>query len=99
MSHPRRYELAPHVVFTPTADEALLLKLDDETIFMLNPTGARTVQLIVEGLDEEALLQTLAAEYGTTTTEIAPDTMDLLNSLLAGGLMRMVAEEDAGGDR
>ena len=96
MSLDRRYTLAPHVVFTPTGDEALLLKLDDETMFALNATGARTVQLALDGLDERTLLRTLATEYATSAAEIEAETVDLLNTLLAGGLIQLVG---AGGAR
>lgn len=93
MSLDRRYALAPDVVFTPTGDDALLLKLDDETMFALNATGARTVQLAIDGLDVRALLETLAAEYGTKPESIETETVDLLNTLVGGGLMQIVDKE------
>ena len=97
MIHDRRYRLAPDVVFTPAGDEGLLLKLDDETMFALNATGARTVQLAIDGLDERALLQTLAREYGTSPAAIDAEIVDLLSTLVAGGLMQLVVEEAVDG--
>ena len=97
MTHDRRYSLAPDVVFTPTGAEALLLKLDDETMFALNATGARTVQLAIEGLDECVLLQTLAAEYAASPAAIEAETIELLNTLVAGGLLRRLSTESIGG--
>jgi hypothetical protein len=96
MSQHRRYALAPHVVFTPTGDEGLLLKLDDETMFALNATGARTLQLAIEGLDEHALLHKLATEYETSPDAIEVEAVALLSKLVAAGLMRLVSEEAEG---
>jgi hypothetical protein len=92
-----RYELAPNVVFTPTGADALLLRLDDETVFALNATGARTVQLAIDGLDERTLLGRLATEYATSPAAIEAETIDLLSALVAGGLLRRVGTASVDG--
>jgi hypothetical protein len=87
MAGPLRYGLAAHVVFTPTGDEALLLQLTTEKMFTLNATGARTVQLITDGLGIDAVIETLAGEYGADRADVERDTLALVDALVEGGLL------------
>jgi hypothetical protein len=88
MTDVHRYTLAPGVVFTPTGDEALLLNLNRETMFVLNSTGARTVQLVIDGMDLETVIRTLASQYSAEATAVEADTKHLIDRLLAGGLLQ-----------
>jgi hypothetical protein len=92
MTDHQRYVLAPAAVFKPSGDEALILNLDDETIFALNATGARIVALAVEGMERGAIVRTLADEYHSTAEEIARDAVGLLDELVAGGLLLPMAD-------
>jgi hypothetical protein len=88
-----RYVLAPDVVFKPTGDEALLLKLNDETMFALNASGARIVQLLLQDLDLKAVVETLAEEFHASASEIEADATRLLGALTSGGLMEAVGQD------
>jgi Coenzyme PQQ synthesis protein D (PqqD) len=87
MADARRYALAPDAVLKVTGDEALILKLNDETMFSLNATGARIAELIVEGLAIDAIVAALADEYKASPSDVESDVTNLLESLLSGGLV------------
>ena len=87
MTDARRYALAPDAVLKVTGDEALILKLNDETMFSLNATGARITELIVEGLAIDAIVAALADEYKASRSDVESDVTNLLESLVSGGLV------------
>ena len=87
MTPPRRYSLALDAVLRPAGGEALLLKLSDETMFSLNPSGARIVQLILEGRHLEAVVDALTAEFRSNRTDVERDVEDLLHALVTRGLL------------
>jgi len=93
MADHKRYLLAPAAVFKPSGDEALILNLDDETMFALNATGARIVALAVEGKERDAIVRILAEEYHSSAEEIARAVGGLLDELVAGGLLLPVADK------
>jgi hypothetical protein len=93
MTDCQRYVLAPDAVFKPSGEEALILKLDEETMFALNATGARIVALAVEGKERGAIVRTLAEEYHSSAEEIARGVGGLLDELVAGGLLLPVADK------
>jgi hypothetical protein len=95
MTDRQRYVLAPDTVFKPSGEEALILKLDDETMFALNATGARIVALAVEGKERGAIVRILAEEYHSSAAEIAGGVAGLLDVLVAGGLLLAMADEVA----
>lgn len=96
MSDVRRYALAPDAILNLSADEAIILKLNDETMFSLNGTGARIAQLIIDGLTVAAIVDTLAADYKVSASDVEPDVASLLNQLVSGGLIVAVADGDSG---
>ena len=87
MTDRQRYVLAPDAVFKPSGEEALILKLDDETMFALNATGTRIVALAVEGKEISAIVGILAEEYHSSVEEISRAVGGLLDELMAGGLL------------
>lgn len=93
MTDHKRYVLAPAAVFKPSGDEALILNLDDETMFALNATGARIVALAVEGKERGAIVRILADEYHSSAEEIARAVGVLLDELVAGGLLLPVTDK------
>jgi hypothetical protein len=90
-AHPIRF--APDVVLRTTGDEALLLKLGHETAFVLNATAARVAALIADGLPIAEVVDRLAAEYGCSREDVAPDVRELVATLHNKGLL--IAEEQA----
>ena len=84
---PEAVTLASDVVLRVINGEALLLKLGDEDVFALNDTGTRIVQLIAEGRDLDRVLDALYEEYGVERTELRRAVRDLVDALLARGLV------------
>jgi hypothetical protein len=93
---PEAVSLAPDVVLRVINGEALLLKLGDEDVFALNDTGTRIVQLIAEGRDLNLVLESLHREYGVARTELRRAIAELVDALLARGLVVVRAEEMPG---
>jgi hypothetical protein len=93
-SRSRQVRLAPDVVVQVIGGDALVLHLPSETVFSLNATGARIATLIEAGTGLEAVIDTLAAEYSADRAEVARDVDDLVNILIAKGLL--VARPDEG---
>ena len=78
---------APDVVVQVVNGEALLVKLDDESVFSLNETGARIAQLIAGGDDLDTLIDVLAGEYAVPPADVAADVERLVDALIARGLL------------
>jgi hypothetical protein len=87
MTNTSRYTLAPDAELKLSGDEALILKLSDETMFSLNATGARIAELILEGLEIDAVVAVLTSEYAATASDVEADVQNLLDALVSGGLI------------
>lgn len=94
MTDSRRYALAPDAELTLTGDEGLILKLTDETMFSLNATGARIAELIAAGLEIDAIVAVLTAEYEAVASDVKSDVTSMVEALLSGGLIVVI---DPGG--
>lgn len=82
-----RLFFASDVVLQVIKGEALVLKLQDETVFSLNDTGARIAQLIESGHATDAVVRTLCHEYGASRAEVEPEVAALVQTLRARGLV------------
>jgi hypothetical protein len=91
---PSRARFAPDVVIQWSGDEAVLLKLTDETVFALNSTGARIAALINEGADLAHIVEQLGAEYQLPVGAVEDDVRELLDVLLAKGLIEVETAND-----
>ena len=91
----RRVAFARDVVIQVIGGDALVLNLRDETVFSLNPTGARIAELIGQELSLDAVIDTICHEYGVERHEVAPDVDELVDALLAKGLVVSVPDKGA----
>ena len=89
----RHVRFAPDVVVQVIGGDALVLNLRRETVFSLNPTGARITELIAAGTGLEAVIEALSAEYSADRAEVARDVHDLVNTLVEKGLLVPVPDE------
>lgn len=83
-----RYRVAPDVLFQVVNDEMVLLDLDGETYFGLNPVGARIWQLLEQGRNTADIIATLLAEYEVGRDRLEEDVGALIEQLLTAGLIR-----------
>ena len=83
----QRLFFASDVVLQVIDGEALVLKLQDETVFSLNDTGARIAQLIDCGhpIDEVACI--LSREYGAPPDAVESEVNGLVQVLRTKGLV------------
>lgn len=59
----QRYVVSPDVLFREVDGEAVLLNLDSETYFGLDPVGTRMWQVLTESPSLDDARTTLLAEY------------------------------------
>ena len=76
------FQLAPDVLFQPFEEEALLIDLQHETIFSLNRTGRRIVELVQNKLSFQQMTVKLEAEFETGSFDIGNELSELIRSLL-----------------
>lgn len=95
MTDTRRYALATDAVLEQRGDEALILKLTNETMFSLNATGARIVALLVKGLDAGTIVTALADQYHASPSDIEPDVLRLIDALVSGGLIEAAGQPES----
>jgi len=89
------FALAPDVVLQMIDREALVLKLHEEVVFSLNDTGARIAQLAAEGLAIPELTTQLCEEFGVDASHLEVDVRELIDLLLARGILVSRREADA----
>jgi hypothetical protein len=80
--------LAPDVVLQQIGDEAVLLKLNEETVFVLNGTAAGIAALIEQGLPVPAIVEALAAQYAAPADVVAGDVRALIDVFVRRGLVQ-----------
>ena len=83
----RRVAFARDVVIQVIGGDALVLNLRDETVFSLNPTGARIAELISTESSVDAVVGALCLEYGAEREEVARDVDELVTALESRGLV------------
>jgi len=89
----RNVTLASDVVVQRAGDEAVLLKLDDEVVFSLNPTATLIVELIRSGETVDAIVTRLVNEYDVPRADVAAQVDTLLDSLVSKRLVDVHAAE------
>ena len=87
--------LASDVVLQQIGDEAVLLKLDDESVFSLNGTAAQVAALIEQGLSVPAIVRELSALYPAEADVVAADVHELIRTLVVRGLVLVANGEVA----
>jgi hypothetical protein len=77
----------PSVVFQEVEGEMVLLDLDREMYFALDPVGTRCWQLLAEHGDVERIVATMVAEYDVDEHTFRHDFGDLIARLEAAELV------------
>jgi hypothetical protein len=78
---------SPNQVSTSVGDEAVILGATAGQYFGLSEVGARVWAMLQTPRTVAELCTTICAEYDVTPTECEEDVIDLLNELLAKGLI------------
>lgn len=83
-----RFAVPDDVLVRAIGEETVLLNLTTETYFGLNATGTRIWQTLTASATVGAACDTLAQEFDATREEVEADLAELVEQLVAKGLLR-----------
>lgn len=75
------------VLMRPVGDELVLLDLDKENYYGLNPVGARLMQLAESGATLQEIVERLLTEFDVMRERLEIDVRTLAADLIAAGLI------------
>ncbi len=78
-----------HVLMRRVGDEHVLLNLEDETYYGLNPVGSRLMELAENGATLEQIIDGLFAEFEVGREQLEVDVRRLAAELMAAGLIEV----------
>lgn len=79
--------VSPSVAAERIGDGMVVVHLETNQIYELNPTAARLFEMLREGESREAILTTLASEYELAGVDLARELDELLAGLLERGIV------------
>lgn len=82
-----RLRVAQRVLMRRVGEEHVLLNLDDETYYGLNPVGSRLIELAESGATLEEIIDRLFAEFEVERGQLEADARRLAAELIAAGLI------------
>lgn len=82
-----RLSPSPDAIATRVGDEIVLVHLDTDQIYSLNPTGARIWELVCEVADRAEIARRMLAEFDVAPAELEAAIDELLASFAASGLL------------
>jgi hypothetical protein len=80
------------IVARRVEDELVLVDLETNRIYSLNPTGARLWELLGEGRTRAQIVDALAGEFDATDADVAGEVDRLLASLQSESLVTADAD-------
>lgn len=83
-------EISPHVMTQAIAEELVLLDLQGEAYFGLDPVGARMWNLLSEGNSLEQVVEAMILEYDVSKEELIQDLSGLVERLQEEGMAKLV---------
>jgi hypothetical protein len=92
----RRTTVPSHVLVRPVADELVLLSLESEEYFGLDPVGSRLWQLLDSSPTVQHAFDAMLAEYDVDPATLGHDLEELVQALTSRRLLELV-EADASG--
>lgn len=88
MTSKTAFEISGDVVTSPMGDELALLDFNSSTYFTLNATGTAVWEALKEPNTVEDISQAIASRYGISPDTSRADVEDLIEQLLAAGLVK-----------
>ena len=80
---------APDQVWTPLADEVVILGMTDGIYYGLDPVGARIWRLVEQPIALRQVVESLVAEYDVEADRCAADVLVLAHNLASRGLLEV----------
>ena len=79
--------ISEDVLSQEVAGETVLLDLASESYFGLDEVGTRVWAMLREGMDTDAIVDTLLGDYEVGRAQLEVDVAELLDQLEAAGLI------------
>ena len=89
----RRLRISPSARASRVGEDLVLLQLDRGTYYSLNSTGAWLWEQIGDGATLTQLCASLAEEFGTDAATARNDLTELVDALVAEGLVTLEEDE------
>lgn len=77
------------VLMRRVGEEHVLLNLEDETYYGLNPVGSRLIELAETGATLEEIIDRLFAEFEVGREQLETDVRRIAAELMAAGLIEL----------
>ena len=77
------------VLMRRVGEEHVLLNLDAETYYGLNPVGSRLIELAANGATLEEIVDRLLAEFEVERAQLETDVRRIAAELMAAGLIEL----------
>jgi hypothetical protein len=87
------FKVNPNVVAQRVDDQVVLVNLETNRIFALNPTGARLWELLSAGHSESEIRARLTEEYKVEPTELDAEVDRLMHELNGESLVNAPDDE------
>ena len=81
------FQISPDVLSQEVAGETVLLDLASESYFGLDEIGTRIWQMLNQGMEQEAIIESLLTDYEAERARLEADLAELLDQLEAAGLI------------
>lgn len=88
MTRPGKVTIPEHVMARQVGEDFVMLDLASGTYFGLDRVGSRAWQLLAEGRTIAEVCETMVEEYDAPRERIEQDVAQLVEQLIASGLVR-----------
>lgn len=95
ISFDRKLTIAQDTLINVIEGESVLLNLKSESYFGLDPIGTRMWDLLTNSDSIQSAYETLLDEYDVEADKLRLDMQDLIEKLIANGLMEVAAGQAA----
>jgi len=86
----KRITLCANAILQEVEDEAVLLNLNSQHYYALNPSGLRMLQVLTKSDNLEQAAASLLDEYEVDPAVLRSDLQELVDDLLAQGLVEFI---------
>jgi hypothetical protein len=83
-----RYQISQDVLFSKVDDEVILMSIEADSYFGLDPVGSRIWELLEEPATMDELVSQLTSEYEVEEAECREDAAIFIDDMVARGLIR-----------
>ena len=83
-------KISEYILLREVGEEAVLLNLNTQQYYSLNPSGMRMLQVLNTSASMEQALSSLSEEYAVDPVLLRNDLRELLELLLKHGLIEIV---------